>query len=94
MVQLQLPQTALGLWFLNNSENLSLAASTANAVLPFDRVVNQGRAGLGRAVLLKNWACTHSDETLSWEDRGKWNMLLKGEDPKESIWCNGKKGNF
>lgn len=39
-------------------------------------------AGLGQALLLKSWACIHSDETLSWKDGGKWNMLLKGEDPK------------
>lgn len=52
--------------------------------------MNQGRAGLGQAVLLKSWACTHSDETLSWKDGGKWNTLLKGEDPRENSWSNGK----
>lgn len=63
-------------------------------MLPFDRVVNQGRAGLGQAVLLKNWAHIHSKETLSWKDRGQWSMLLKGEDPEESMGCNGKRGKF
>ena len=87
---LLLPQTALELWFLITSENLALAPSIAISVLPFDRGVNQGRARLGQAVLLKSWACTHSDETLSWKDGGKWNTLLKGEDPKENSWSNGK----
>lgn len=88
--QLLLPQTALELWFLTTSENMSLGPSIASGVLPFDRAVNQGRAELGQAVLWKSWACTHSDETVSWKDEGKWNTLLKGEDPKENSWSNGK----
>lgn len=68
--QLLLLQIALELWFLISSENLSPAPSIAISVLPFDRTVNQGRAGLGQAVLWKSWACTHSDETLSWKDGG------------------------
>lgn len=76
--------------------SLALAASIASGILPFDSRVNQGRAGLGQAVLLKSWAYTHSDETLSWKDGGNWNTLLKGEDPKQNSWSNGKivEGNF
>lgn len=51
---------------------------------------SQNRAGLGQAVLQKGWTCTHSDETLSWKDGGKWNTILKGEDPKENSWMSGK----
>lgn len=76
----------LELWFLVTGSCCQPCKWCAS----FDSGVSQGRAELGQAVLLKSWACTHSDETLSWKDGGNWNTLLKGEDPKEYSWSNGK----
>lgn len=72
------------LWFPITSDNLILAPGITSSMLPFDRRLKQGRAGMEQAVL-KSWASTHRDEISSCEDGGKRNTLLKGEVKKKKI---------
>lgn len=77
-----LPETAVELWFPLTPDNLTLAPDITGSMLPFDKRLNQGRAGMEQAVM-ESWAFTHHDKISSCEDGGKKNTLLKGEVKKK-----------